>query len=122
MSFPRTWATRLLGNLIQMGWIGATLVLYGLLNIVLGALAYSKSPVSLYAGGGAGLVAIIAALISRSNPKVGYIIGGIVCLALLGRFLPKMFSEFQLYPGFMIVASSVVTLIIVMIGLLRSKP
>ena len=105
-----------------MGWIGISLLLYGLLNIVLGVLAYSKSPVSLYAGGGAGLVAIVAALISRSNPKVGYIIGGIVALALLGRFLPKMFSEFQLYPGFIIVASSVVALVIVLYGLFATKP
>ena len=105
-----------------MGWIGVSLLLYGLLNIVLGVLAYSKSSVSLYAGGGAGLVAIIAAFISRSNPKVGYVIGGIVALALLGRFLPKLISDFQLYPGFVIVASSVAVLIIVLYGLLAAKP
>ena len=104
-----------------MGWIGVSLALFGVLNIALGALAYSKSPVSLYAGGGAGLVAIIAALITRSNPKVGYIIGGLVTLALLGRFLPKLMSDFQLYPGFVIVASSFVMLIIVLYGLFATK-
>ena len=104
-----------------MRWLSASLVLYGLLNIVLGALAYSKSAVSLYAGGGAGLVAIIAALISRSNPKVGYIIGALVTLALLGRFLPKLLSDFQVYPGFVLVASSIVMLILLLYGLFAAK-
>ena len=105
-----------------MAWPAIALVLYGVLNIVLGVLAYSKSPVSLYAGGGAGLVAIIAALISRSNPRIGYIIGAIVCLALLGRFLPKLLSDFQIYPGFILVASSAIVLILLLISLFTSKP
>jgi uncharacterized membrane protein (UPF0136 family) len=99
-----------------MNWLSASLVLYGLLNIVLGLLAYSKSPVSLYAGGGAGLVAIIAALIAKSNPKVGYVLGALVCIALLGRFLPKILKEFQLYPGFVIVAASAVMLVLLIVG------
>lgn len=105
-----------------MAWPAIALTLYGVLNIVLGALAYSKSPVSLYAGGGAGLAAIIAALISRSNPKVGYVIGALVCLALLGRFLPKLMADFQVYPGFILVASSAIMLILLMIALFTPKP
>ena len=105
-----------------MSWVAVSLILYGLLNIALGAIAYSKSPVSLYAGGAAGLIAIVAALISRSNSKVGYVIGGLVTLVLLGRFLPKLISDFQLYPGFVLVASSVVMLIIVSYGLFAAKP
>jgi len=105
-----------------MGWIGISLVIYGLLNIVLGAWAYSKSHVSLYAGAGAGFIAIVAALVFRSNPRIGLIIGGLVTLALLGRFLPKLISDFQIYPGLIIVASSVVMLVIVLYGLFAAKP
>lgn len=104
-----------------MNGLSVALVVYGLLNIVLGLLAYSKSPVSLYAGGGAGIVAIVAALVSRSNAKIGYIIGAIVCIALLGRFLPKMIAEFQPYPGGVIVASSAIMLILLAVGIFKVK-
>lgn len=96
-----------------MAWLQGCLAAYGLLNIALGALAYSKSAVSLYAGGGAGVLALIGAWYAGKNPKVGFAIGALVCVLILGRFGPKQFSEFQLYPGFVLVAAS-----IVMLGLL----
>jgi uncharacterized membrane protein (UPF0136 family) len=99
-----------------MNWLQAALVAYGLLNIVLGVLAYSKSPVSLYAGGGAGALAILAAFLAKPYPKVGYILGALVCIALLGRFVPKLMQEFQLYPGFVIALASAVMLILLVVG------
>lgn len=104
-----------------MAWLQGCLAVYGLLNIVLGLLAYSKSPVSLYAGGGAGLIAVLAAWYAGKNPKVGFAIGAVVCLVLLGRFGPKMFSEFQLYPGFVLVAASVIMLGLLIYGLFQLK-
>ena len=104
-----------------MNGLSVALIVFGLLNIVLGVLAYSKSAVSLYAGGGAGIVAIVAALISRSNPKVGYIIGVIVCIALLGRFLPKVIADFQAYPGGLIVVSSAIMLVALIVGFFQIK-
>jgi uncharacterized membrane protein (UPF0136 family) len=107
-----------------MGWLQASLVVYGLLNIGLGALAYSKSPISLYAGGGAGLVILICAWLAKTQPKVAYIVAAIVCVALLGQFGRKMMQEFQLYPGFVIVASSALMLILLVVGhfAARSQP
>lgn len=99
-----------------MAWLQYCLAGYGILNIVMGASAYSKSPVSLYAGGGAGLIAILAAIYAGKNPKVGFAIGVLVCVLLLGRFGPKLMSEFQLYPGFVVVAASVIMLLLLIVG------
>lgn len=104
-----------------MDFLRVALILYGLLNIALGALAYSKSPVSLYAGGGAGLIILICAWLAGSYPKVAYAIAALVCLGLLGRFGPKMFQEFQLYPGFIIVAASAIMLVLLVVGHFSSK-
>lgn len=104
-----------------MNWLQGCLAGYGILNIVLGVLAYSKSPVSLYAGGGAGLIALFAAWYAGKNPTVGNVIGAVVCIALLGRFAPKMFSDFQLYPGFVLVAASVLMLILLAVGHFTSR-
>jgi hypothetical protein len=105
-----------------MDFLRVALILYGLLNIALGALAYSKSPVSLYAGGGAGVIILICAWLAGTHPKVAYVIAAVVCLGLLGRFGPKMFQEFQLYPGFVIVAASAIMLILLVMGHFASKP
>ncbi|HRK20498.1 MAG TPA: TMEM14 family protein [Fimbriimonadaceae bacterium] len=99
-----------------MAWLQGCLAVYGLLNIALGALAFSKSPVSFYAGGGAGLLALIGAWYAGRNPKIGFAIGTVVCLAILGRFGPKQLSEFQLYPGFILVAASAVMLGLLIYG------
>lgn len=105
-----------------MGWLQSALVVYGLLNIVLGALAYSKSPVSLYAGGGAGVVILVCAWLASTQPKVAYIVAAVVCLALLGRFGPKMFQEFQLYPGFVLILASLIMLALIIVGHFMNKP
>jgi len=104
-----------------MTWLQGCLAGYGILNIALGASAYAKSPVSLYAGGGAGLIALLAAWYAGKNPTVGFAIGGVVCLALLGRFGPKLLSDFQLYPGFVLVAASAFMLILLAVGHFTAK-
>lgn len=105
-----------------MNGLQISLVLYGVLNLVLGILGAMKgSMVSLYAAGGAGVVAIVAALIARSNPKVGYVIGALVCLALLGRFVPKLMQDFQLYPGGIAAIASVAMLVLLIAGHFTGK-
>ncbi len=97
-----------------MNGLAQWLVAYGVFNLVLGIVGAAKgSMVSLYAGGGAGVVAIVAGLIARSNPKVGFAIGAVVCLALLGNFVPKLIKEFHIYPGGIAALAS-----ILMLGLL----
>ena len=61
------------------------LLLYGVLMIVGGAMGYrAGSNVSLYAGGGSGLVLIVAFVISRFNLSVGLWIGTVVGALLAG--------------------------------------
>lgn len=99
-----------------MTWLRVALVLYGLLNIILGALAYSKSHVSLYAGAGAGLLAILAAWLSTKNSLAGYGLGALVCVLLLGRFLPKFLKDSEIYPGGIIAGASALMLVLLIVG------
>jgi uncharacterized membrane protein (UPF0136 family) len=64
-------------------------VAYGLIALIGGLIGFLKagSMASLIAGGGSGVVLIIAGLLIGSKPKVGLILSLIVALALLGRFV-----------------------------------
>ena len=97
-----------------MGWLDALLVLYGLLNIVAGIMGYAKSPVSLYAGATAGVLVLLGVYLARSRPTLGYGLAALVCLLLLGRFLPVFLRERDLWPaGTMAIVSAVVLVALV---------
>jgi uncharacterized membrane protein (UPF0136 family) len=101
-----------------MNWLQMTLITYGVFNIGLGLFAYvnSGSKASLIAGGAAGLVVLLAVLLTRGNPKVGYLVGALVAVALLGRFLPKAIREQEIYPAGVIAAVSAVVLLCLVVG------
>jgi uncharacterized membrane protein (UPF0136 family) len=101
-----------------MGWLQITLLLYGLFNIGLGLFAYlnSGSKASLIGGGAAGLVVLLAVLLTRSNPKIGYIISGIVAIALLGRFVPIAMKKQEFYPSGLIALASALVLVCLVVG------
>ncbi len=105
-----------------MPGLSLLVVAYGLLSIALGFVGYqSGSAVSLYAGGGAGLVAIVAGLISKSNSKLGHAIAALVCVALLGNFVPKLLKEFNWIPGGTMAIASGVVLVALIYGHFAAK-
>ena len=99
-----------------MAWLHVVVALYGLLNIVVGAMGFSKSPVSLYAGAGAGVLVFVGLFLARSKPTIGYGLVAVVCLALLGRFVPAYLKSGDPWPAGVIAAASVVTLIALVVG------
>lgn len=81
----------------------------GIALIGMGIQAFSVSPVSLYAAGGAGLLLIICMVISLKNPRWGYIPALVICLALIGRFAGSMATKgFKLYPDAVTIGIAVV--------------
>ena len=76
-------------------------VFFGLVSLVLGIVGFFKagSRASLFAGGVSGVLLVVAGLMALRNPMVGYIVGGVVSLLLLGRFLPAFLKSKRLYPA-----------------------
>ena|SRR5688572_969892 len=64
-------------------------VAYGLVALIGGLIGFLKagSLASLIAGGGSGVVLIVAGLLIGSKPKAGLILSLVVAVALLGRFV-----------------------------------
>ncbi len=64
-------------------------VAYGLIALIGGLIGYLKagSVASLIAGGASGVLLIVAGLLMGSKPRAGLVLGLVVSLALLGRFV-----------------------------------
>ncbi len=97
-----------------MNKLQGLLLIYGLLMLVLALVAASKSPASLIAGGGAGLICIGAAALAKTHPAWGYRIGGVVALAVLGRFSMSLVNEFEVYPTLVLVVASAITFLVLL--------
>ncbi len=86
-------------------------VFFGAVTFLLGFLGYvrSKSVASAYAGGVSGILLIAAGLMAWKREHVagmnyGYLVGLIVSVLLLGRFLPAFLKKKKIYPaGIMVV-------------------
>jgi uncharacterized membrane protein (UPF0136 family) len=100
-----------------MGWLSAVMIAYGLLNIVLGLAGWfgSQSLPSLIAGVAAGLIVLVGAALAKTH-RFGYILVGIVCLAILGRFFKLAFLELKIYPAMILAIASILTLICLAYG------
>jgi len=99
-----------------MKWLSFVLFVYGAAMIAMGVEAMSKSMISLYAGGAAGLLAIVGGVVGLKNPKVGYVIGAVGALAPLGRFVPALLKEFKVFPAFVGTVLCAATLICLIVG------
>jgi uncharacterized membrane protein (UPF0136 family) len=105
-----------------MEWLQACQAVYGILNIVLGVIgALNGSWISLAAGGGAGLIALVGAWMAKTQPTVGFVLGGIACVAILGGMVPRLIKNFNVYPGGVTVAASVVMLALLAVGHFGAK-
>ncbi len=90
------------------------MVLYGVFNIVLGVEAFvaKGSLVSLIAAGAAGVLVLVAVALTKNYPRVGYILASVVCLGLIGRFLPAFLKDTSnVYPALTVTIASVILLI-----------
>ena len=108
-----------------MAWICPGLIVYGLVSIVMGVLGYvnKHSVMSLVAGVAAGIIVIGAAAMAKTNPKVGFIACAVIALLMLGRFVPPVLKENQLYPaGIMVVSSLAVLLALAVAHFQQPKP
>ncbi len=100
-----------------MLWLHVVVVLFAILNLGMGIHGgIQGSWVSLAAAGGAGLIALAGALVARDRPSVGYAIVAVVCVALLGRFVPLLMRDFKVYPGGIAASASAITLICLAVG------
>lgn len=76
---------------------GALTALGGLIGFL-----KAKSVPSLIAGGVSGALLIVAGILSISSPRNAAILGGIVSLLLLGRFLPAFLKNKAFMPSGMV--------------------
>jgi uncharacterized membrane protein (UPF0136 family) len=96
--------------------------LYGLIVIGGGLAAASKSKISLYAGGGTGLLAIAGALVMAKNPKLGLIIILISALAPLPRMLPGFIKTQTIWPAGVVSLCAIAVIISAALAFNQLKP
>ena len=105
-----------------MGWLSFVVLFYGIANLVMGVQAYFFSSVnhpsimSLIGGGGCGIVLIVMAALSKTNPKVAFSVSSVVAMALVGMFAKKALVDHILYPATVSVVLGVATLICLLVG------
>ena len=102
-----------------MNWLNLITTLYGFFSIFLGLQAWLhvQSSASLIAGGVSGLIVLIGTALSAKNPTVGYLLVALVCVGLIGRFLPAYLKDTsKTYPGLLVVSVSVLVLLSLIFG------
>lgn len=105
-------------------------VVFGALSLLLGIFAYvrRKSIISLLAGGVSGIALVAAGILVQKGERFGpeslvlrgYALGLIICLLLLGRFLPVYLKTKSLYPAGVMAAGAVLGIVAGIAGLLVS--
>lgn len=87
--------------------LGASLLFYGCLVLVGGAIGFvkAKSRASLIAGiAFAGLLGVAAGLLVTGSPRLGAALGLLGALALIARFLPNFMRTRKVMPAGAVVA------------------
>ncbi len=101
------------------------MVVYGVAMIGMGVHGFvgSGSVPSLAGGGGAGALVLLFAWLSvkMSTPRVGYILATLVCLGMLGMFIPKFSESEKIYPHLTIVVLSALTAVSLVGGHLMAR-
>lgn len=97
------------------------LFVFGLFTIVGGVMGYVKgSQISLIMGGIAGLLLIAGGiLVQRGMITPGLVTGVVVCLALLGKFLPAFLQTHKVMPAGITSVLGIITLIVCIVALVK---
>jgi uncharacterized membrane protein (UPF0136 family) len=95
--------------------------IFAALTIAGGVMGFVKagSTASIVAGGISGALIIVAALLLKSNVVVGLALGGVVALALAGRFAPAFFSTGKFMPAGMMAILSVISLVLTVAAFIK---
>ena len=96
--------------------------IFGILTIAGGVMGFVKasSQASLIAGGISGILLIVAGVLLRDKVTAGLVLGGLVSLALVGRFLPIYLSKHTFMPaGMMAILGAIGTVLTVLAFLKR---
>lgn len=101
-------------------------VFFGAVSLVLGILGFvrAKSRASLFAGGVSGVLLVVAGTMALKREHVdglnyGYVVGLVVSVLLLGRFLPGFLKSKKFYPAGIMAVLSVGGIAAGILGLLK---
>ncbi len=96
-------------------------LIFGIISIAGGIAGYvaKASMPSLIAGGGAGLLLIVAMLLMKANTMGGLLLGLLVSLALAGRFVPAFIRDLTGNPQVFMAPLSVIGVVIAILALLK---
>ncbi len=96
-------------------------IIFGLLTIAGGAMGYAKagSTISLIAGSISGVLLLVAAFLLPGNVVVGLVLGGMVSLVLVGKFLPDFLRSGKMMPAGMMSILSVIGVVIGLVAWMR---
>jgi uncharacterized membrane protein (UPF0136 family) len=96
-------------------------LVYGVLMVVGGILGYvlpkTPSKISLIAGGGSGVLAIVAFFIARSEPTPGLAIAFVVSAGVAVMMLPRLKTAKKPGSTAMIIGLSAITAVLAMLAL-----
>lgn len=95
--------------------------IFAALTIAGGVMGYAKagSMASLIAGGVSGLLVLVAAVLLKSNVVAGLVLGGVVALALVGRFAPAFFSGGKFMPAGLMAILSAIALVLTIVAFVK---
>lgn len=95
--------------------------IFGALTIAGGVMGYLKahSSASLIAGGISGILLLVAGVLLKAKPQVGLILGLVISLALVGRFLPTFLSTHKFMPAGMMSILSIIGIVLSVLALVK---
>lgn len=94
---------------------------FAALTIAGGVMGFVKagSMASIIAGGVSGLLIVVAAVLLKSNVVAGLVLGGVVSLALVGRFAPAFLSTGKFMPAGLMAILSVIALVLTIVAFIK---
>ncbi len=101
-----------------MPWLSVAVIVYGIAVAAGGVMGYveAKSIMSILTGGLAGVLIIIAGVMSNSNPKAGYGTAAVLALLLTAFFIYRFVSTHKAMPAMGVIGLSVLMLILLAVG------
>lgn len=107
-----------------MKLVQKVLLVFALLLVIGGIVGYTKSDsvASLIAGGVSGVAILLSCWLYGSRPLVGFGLGLVVSLALLGRFGSEAAKKgLVMWPGGVVIFFSVVTIVVLVADFLKQR-